>query len=319
MKITTVAVSVFKLGSKRKGPWLSIAVFLAVLAIGPSILAQESRTKIRLWETPPGPSENLQSEEADLTKPTDNLIAGKPVIRLGNVSTPTLTFYPAPEDKNTGTTVLVCPGGAYYILALDLEGTEVCEWLNSIGVNACLLKYRVPRREGRAKHDAALEDAQRAMGLIRERAKEWRIHPDRIGVLGFSAGGHLSTMLALTDDKRTYNRLDAADELPCQPNFVVLVYPGYLVGERPGDDLAPEIQVTSSFPPVFMTMAQDDPVDARNVLSLAAVLRREKVPMSIHLYPTGGHGYGLRRTDNPVTHWTDQAEAWMRQQGWLTP
>jgi acetyl esterase/lipase len=178
--------------------------------------AAEPAKSIELWPGgAPGEKGDI-GEEKDTTKSTDNLIAGRPLIRLGNVSKPIISVYRPAVDKDTGASVLVCPGGAYQILALDLEGTEVCEWLNSIGVTGVLLKYRVPKRAGLEKHAAALQDAQRAMSLLRRRAREWNIDPNRIGVLGFSAGGHLAAMLSTSSD-RSYPLVDDADKMEVVP------------------------------------------------------------------------------------------------------
>ncbi len=252
-----------------------------------------------------------------MTKPTDNNIAGTSVIRLGNVSTPTLTYYRAPKEKNTGAAVVVFPGGGYNILALDLEGTEVCEWLNSIGVNAVLLKYRVPKRPGLEKHAAALQDAQRAIGLVRSRASEFAIDPQRLGVLGFSAGGHLGAALSASAGQRTYPPVDDADKVSCRPDFSVLIYPAYLTLKDQNDKINPETAVSSNTPPTFMAITQDDPVRVENVLFYSLALKQSGVPFELHVYPKGGHGYGLRRTDNPVTAWPDRAADWMRSRGLL--
>ncbi|MBM3847826.1 MAG: alpha/beta hydrolase [Verrucomicrobia bacterium] len=269
----------------------------------------------RLWPaTAPGEKGDI-GEEKDLTKESDGLIAGRRLIRLGNVSEPTLTVYPAPAAQRTGSAVLVCPGGAYHILALDLEGTEVCEWLNSMGVTAALLKYRVPRRAEVEKHAPALQDAQRAMSLLRTRAKEWSVDPDRIGVMGFSAGGHLSAALS-TATQRTYDRLDATDDTSFKPAFASLIYPGYLTVKEANDKVAPELTVSSNTPPTFLLITQDDPVRMENALYYAAGLQRHKVPLELHVYPKGGHGYGLRRTKDPVTTWPDRMADWMRAHGW---
>lgn len=269
----------------------------------------------RLWPAAaPGEKENI-GEERDLTKDSDGMIAGRRLIRLGNVSQPTLTVYPAAADQRTGSAVLVCPGGAYHILALDLEGTEVCEWLNSIGVTAALLKYRVPRRTGVEKHAPALQDAQRAMSLLRTRAKEWSVDPDRIGVMGFSAGGHLSAALS-TAAQRTYDRVDASDDASFRPTFAGLIYPGYLTVKEANDKVAPELTLSSNTPPTFLLITQDDPVRMENALYYAAELQRHKVSLELHVYPKGGHGYGLRRTKDPVTTWTDRMTDWMRAHGW---
>jgi acetyl esterase/lipase len=252
-----------------------------------------------------------------MTKPTDGTPGGKAVIRIGNVSVPTITVYKPDAAMDTGAAVMVCPGGGYYILAWDLEGTEVCQWLNSIGVTGVLLKYRVPRREGQPAYVAPLQDAQRAMGLIRSHAKDWGIDPKRVGVLGFSAGGNLCAVLSANNTSRTYPAVDEADALSCRPDFQVLVYPGYLVKEGDGYHNPPEVDVTTATPPTFLVMAQDDPVRVENVLGYAMVLKDAKVPMELHVYPTGGHGYGLRPTKDYVTTWPQRAADWMRSRGLL--
>jgi acetyl esterase/lipase len=256
-------------------------------------------------------------EERDTTKPGDGLIAGKSVIRLGNVSKPTLAIYRPPADQDTGAAVVVCPGGGYHILAMDLEGTEICEWLNSLGVTGVLLKYRVPKREGLEKHTAAFQDAQRALALVRQRAKEWRIDPHRIGIMGFSAGAHLAAALSNNPEPRTYPAVDEADGLSCRPDFVLLIYPAYLTVKEEGDKLAPEMKVTTNTPPTFMVMAQDDPIRVETALFYTLALKQANVPVELHVYPTGGHGYGLRRTKEPVTTWPERAADWLRSRGWF--
>jgi acetyl esterase/lipase len=287
---------------------------LALLAAS-TCLGAEPRA-VRLWPGSAPGETGAVGEEHDTTTPSDNLIAGRPVIRTGNVSTPTVSVYPAPADKNTGAAVLVCPGGGYNILAMDLEGTEVCEWLNSIGVTAALLKYRVPKREGQPAYAAPLEDAQRAMSLFRLHARDWGVDPMRIGVLGFSAGAHLSAALSASTS-RTYPRVDEADDVSSLPNFQLLIYPGGLVKEGEGYTLAPEVAVTSATPPTFLVMAEDDPGHVENILAYAIALKAERVPMEMHLYPTGGHGYGLRATRDYVTSWPLRAADWMRSRGLL--
>ncbi len=195
---------------------------------GGLLAAVPSPKVIALW---PGAAPGDQGElgdERDMTKPTDRLVAGKPVVRLGNVSKPTLTLYRPAPGKDTGEVVMVCPGGGYSILAMDLEGTEVCEWLNSLGITGALLKYRVPKRPGLEKYAAALQDAQRALGLLRHQSKAYGFDPKRIGVIGFSAGGHLAAALSNNYDHRTYPAVDEADTASCRPDFTLLVYPAYL-------------------------------------------------------------------------------------------
>lgn len=274
---------------------------------------QEILQQIALWPgTPPGRIA-AKGEEKDTTDEKGGKVAGKSVIRLGNVSSPTLTIYKPAADKNSGTAVLVCPGGGYNILAMDLEGTEVCEWLNTLGVTAGLLKYRVPKAEGDPRPIEALQDAQRAMSLLRGRAEGLRVDAKRIGVLGFSAGGHLSARLSTNYSKRSYESMDEFDQVACKPDFAVLVYPGYLIHK----DAEQELPVDAQTPPMFLTMAADDPVDADNVLKFSLVLKHAKVPVELHLYPRGGHGFGLRRTEAACTQWPDRVAEWMRAQGWV--
>lgn len=290
--------------------WLrSIACVIAVASFQ---LAAAAESEIPLWPgMPPGEKGGI-GEEKDMTKPTDGMIAGKRLIRLGNVSKPTLALYRAPKEKNTGAAVVVFPGGGYHILAMDLEGTEVCEWLNTIGVNAVLVKYRVPKRAG-AEKPAALQDAQRAMGLVRQHASEWGIDPKRVGVIGFSAGAHLSAAVSATKD-RTYEVIDEADKLSSRPDFTILIYPAYLVPKDQLEGTAPDVAVSSNTPPMFIVMAQDDPIGVENALRYSLALKAAKVPFELHVYPNGGHGYGLRRTENPLTAWPDRAAEWMKSQ-----
>lgn len=248
-----------------------------------------------------------------MTKPTDGMIAGKRVIRLGNVSKPTLTLYRAPKEKNTGAAVVVFPGGGYHILAMDLEGTEVCEWLNSIGVNAVLVKYRVPKRANVERHVPPLQDAQRALGLVRQHAGEWGIDPKRVGVIGFSAGAHLSATVSAAKE-RAYPAVDEADKLSSRPDFTMLIYPAYLMQKEQPDAPAPDVAVTTNTPPMFITMTEDDPIGVENALRYSIALKAAKVPFELHIYPRGGHGYGLRRTENPLTAWPDRAAEWMKSQ-----
>jgi acetyl esterase/lipase len=272
---------------------------------------------IPLWpKQAPGEKGDL-GPERDTSGPNSDLVAGRSVIRLGNVSVPTLTVYRPEREKNTGTAVLVFPGGGYSILALDLEGTEVCEWLNSLGVTAVLVKYRVPARPGQPRWTAPLQDAQRAMGIVRQRARELGIDAGRIGVLGFSAGGHLAAALSTNYSARTYERVDEADTISCRPDFSLLIYPAYLTVKDEGDKLSPELKITSETPRTFLVQAEDDGVRVETSLFYYAALRNAKVPAEMHLYPTGGHGYGLRPTDKLVTTWPKRAEEWMRSIGAL--
>ncbi len=272
---------------------------------------------IPLWPKGAPADQGTPGEERDTTKPADALVGGKRVIRLGNVSTPTITVYRPAKDRATGAAMLVFPGGGYSILAMDLEGTEICEWLNSIGVTGVLVKYRVPARAGRPRWAAPLQDAQRAMGMVRQRAGELGIDAHRIGVLGFSAGGHLAAAASTNWDARTYDAVDAADSVSSRPDYTILIYPAYLTVKDEGDKVAPELKVTKDTPPAFLVQAEDDGVRVETSLFYYAALRNARVPAELHLYPSGGHGYGLRPTDKTVTTWPKRAEEWMRASGFL--
>jgi acetyl esterase/lipase len=290
----------------------------AALAISSATLsAQQSgwppspnHTTLPLWHPAPGATPN-PAPEVDTTTPKDNLIAGKPLIRLGNVSAPTLTLY-TPTTNNSGAAIMVFPGGGYRILAIDLEGTEVCDWLTSAGITCILLKYRVPDAGPYPKSSAALQDAQRALGIVREHAADWHIDPHRIGVLGFSAGAHLAAALSTHFDQRLYDPIDAADKLSCRPDFAVIVYPGYLALAEQNFAPNPEIHVTEQTPPSFIVQAEDDPVHVENSTVYFLALKNAKVPAELHLYAQGGHGYGLRPTAQPVTTWPELVETWLR-------
>ena len=292
------------------------ALLACALVLGAPCLDAQPAV-IRLWPGAAPGNVAIAGTEHDTTTAKDNLVAGLPVIRTGNVSEPTIAVYrPAPE-KNTGAAVVVCPGGGYYILAMDLEGTEVCAWLNSIGVTGVLLKYRVPMPKGpQTEAFPPLQDAQRAVGLVRSHAKEWGIDPARVGVLGFSAGGNLAALLSAHSSSRGYPRVDAADDLSCRPDFQILVYPGGLVDK--GRSVNPSVAVTPSTPPTFLVIALDDPaVSSDHGFGYATALKEAKVPLEFLAYPTGGHGYGLRPTKDLVTTWPQRAADWMQARGVL--
>ncbi len=287
-----------------------LALFVAAVLPVPA----QNRQTIPLWpHGAPGPK-NAGGEERDTTTPQDDLIAGRYVIRSTDIADPILTVYPAPSRNNSGAAVLVFPGGGYRILAYDLEGTEVCQMLNRLGVNAILVKYRVPQPAGIPRFSEPLQDAQRAIGLVRLHAKEWAIDPARVGVLGFSAGGHLSALLSNSEDKRTYRELDAADRQSAHPNFTILVYPAYLSVEDKGVELSPEVRPGPQTAPTFIVQAEDDKTFIGSTLVYYRALQLAHIPTEMHLYSAGGHGFGVRPTSNPVTGWPALLEAWLRYQ-----
>jgi acetyl esterase/lipase len=280
-------------------------------------------TQIPIWPgTPPDAKPVAGPEVADTV---NHLVAGKTWISVGQVSRPTMTVY-SPAAKNTGVAVVVFPGGGYEILAIDLEGTEVCDWLTSKGITCVLLKYRVPgaglspESGAYPKSPMALEDAQRTVGLVRLHAVEWHIDPHKIGVLGFSAGGHLVAAISTNYRRRLYPPVDAADKESCRPDFAVALYPGHMREHtsRPSQ-LNPYIPVTAQTPPTFLLQATDDPVDpVENSLTYYGALKKAGVPVEMHLFAQGGHAFGLRRTSLPITAWPDLVEAWLRTIGVLS-
>lgn len=266
----------------------------------------------------PGP------EYADAVKKP---VGGRPWIEVENVSQPTMTIY-SPKGANTGAAVVVFPGGGFQILAIDLEGTEVCDWLTSEGITCVLLKYRVPslpydwhcdcRPNGLATAKLALEDAQRTMGLVRFHAAEWHVDPDKIGVMGFSAGGYLVAEISTNFEHRLYAPLDAADRESCRPDFAVGVYPGHLWTDAADYGLNPNVPVTRQTPPTFLVQAEDDHVDGVNQsVAYYIALKNAGVPVEMHLYAHGGHAFGLRPTKLPITRWPRLVETWLRTIGMI--
>lgn len=261
----------------------------------------------------PGEKGNLSEEVADIT---GNKVGGETVQRVSNVSDPVITIYQPVQELANGTAMVVCPGGGYNILAYDLEGTEICEWLNDMGITAVLLKYRVPRREGMEKHAAPLQDAQRAVSYVRAHAEKLHIHPERIGIMGFSAGAHLSVMTCNNPEEHTYPAVDACDKFTSRPNFCLLVYPAYLGGEMFGT-LASDIKVSSETPPTMLVQTQDDKSHINSSLFYYYALKEAGVSATMHLYSQGGHGYGLRDTKSTVNEWPERAEYWLRSLGMI--
>lgn len=285
---------------------------VGTLALAAGVMAGEKKPQVLdVWPgAVPGETAPIPAEKLEPSKP-----GTKPILIMSNVSHPTLTVFPAPREKNTGAAVVIAPGGGYNILAWDLEGTEVAEWLNSIGVNAFVLKYRVPRRPGQPGDKppvGPLQDAQRAISLVRSRAKEWAVDPGRIGMLGFSAGGHLTAATATNSDRRAYEAQDAADQVSCRPDFAVLVYPAYLVEKG---ELKPDIRIDAQSPPMFFAHAGNDPISAENSIFTYLALKKAGVPSELHVYAWGGHGFGLRPADAPA--WPRPCEEWMRKRGLL--
>jgi len=284
-------------------------------------------TQIAIW---PGAVPNAQSvpgpEDTEIVK--DQLVAGNTSVWVKNVTQPTITLY-SPTEKNTGVAVVVFPGGGFEGLAIDLEGTETCDWLTSRGITCVLLKYRVPSmpydwhckcrpNHGLNKSTLPLEDAQRTIGLVRSHAAEWHIDPHKVGVLGFSADGYLVAEISTDFAHRLYKPIDAADKESCRPDFAVAVYPGHLSTSDTTYKLNPQVPVTPQTSPTFLVQAEDDYVDGIDQsLAYYIALQKAKVPTEMHLYANGGHAFGLRPTTFPITDWPQLVEKWLVTIGML--
>ena len=287
-------------------------------------------TQIPIWPAGKMPDAIKNPPEESVITST-HLVAGKTWRWVTNVSNPTMTLY-FPNKNNTGAAIVVFPGGGFNGLAIDLEGTEICHWVTSIGATCVLLKYRVPD-SGPAWHNSchcnihpkaptALEDAQRTMGLIRLNAKKYHINPNKIGVIGFSAGGYMVPDISTHFQHRAYKPIDAADQLSCRPDFAMAIYPGHMQ-KRPSKNkrgtqfvLNPTIHFTKNTPPTFIVQAENDPEDnINNSLLYYIGLKNVGVPVEMHLYAQGGHAFGLRKTHFSITKWPRLAETWLKSIG----
>jgi acetyl esterase/lipase len=295
-------------------------------AQAPAWQPSPGHAQLPIWSGGVPDARPAKAPESTETTGKESLVAGRPWVAVSNVSRPTMTVY-SPTEKNTGAAVVVFPGGGYEILAIDLEGTEACDWLTSNGITCVLLKYRVPAPRSSPYWGAypqspmALEDAQRTLGLVRYHAAEWHIDPHKIGVLGFSAGGHLAAAMSVHFEHRLYPAVDAADKESCRPDFAVAIYPGHLSLADNSFGLNPDIRthITGQTPPTFLLQNEDDHVDrVEDSLSYYAALKKAGVPVEMHLYAQGGHAFGLRRTKFPATAWPQLVETWLGTIGMIS-
>ncbi len=279
-----------------------VAMSLAMVVCVSVADGAEASLVVRLW---PG---GVPGKATDLEEKV--LPSSDGIERITNVGKPSLELFKAATTEGLAPAVVVCPGGGYSILACDLEGTEIARWLNSIGITAAVLKYRVP--DNRA---GALQDVQRAVRLVRGHAGDWNIDPKRVGVLGFSAGGHLAARASTGFATSSYAAVDATDRLDCRPDFTVLIYPAYLSQED--GHIASDITVTRQTPPAFLVQTQDDRKYVGSSIAYYLALKKAGVPAELHLFPNGGHGYGLRPPSRVATTWPRLCEAWLRESGVL--
>ncbi|QDS91387.1 Acetylxylan esterase precursor [Roseimaritima multifibrata] len=286
--------------------------FLTSMLLLPSTLVfAQDRAEIPLWPAAaPGETGDVEPEHALPKRENEN----PPKLRIGNVSKPVMTLFKPENPDPKGTTVIVAPGGGYSILAYSHEGSEICEWLNSIGVTAVLLKYRVPRRSEENFHELPLMDAQRAIRMVRSKAAEWNINPDRIGMLGFSAGGHLTVMAGTNGGKASYEAVDEIDQLSPQLNFMIPIYPAYLLNKKT-NQLNTNIVVNKDIPPAFIAITFDDSERAVGAAMLLVAMKKVDVPCELHVYRNGGHGYGMRASKNAVSKWPELCRDWFAASG----
>jgi len=324
-------------GEKLFGLVLLCGVFVSDLSGAETLAWQPSpgHTQVPIWPAGAIPDPQPSTGPETMT-PGENLVAGRPWSSLTNVSSPTMTVY-SPSGKNTGVAVVVFPGGGYKVLAIDLEGTEVADWLMSKGITCLLLKYRVPfsgpyvdenNRYVYPKTPMALQDAQRTLSLVRFHATEWHIDPHKVGVLGFSAGGHVVAGASTHFEERTYAAVDEADKESCRPDFALAIFPGHLWSNDDRDpstvdketyQLRPDIHVNHDTPPTFLLQAEDDHVDdVEQSLVYYIALKNARVPVEMHLYAQGGHAFGLQPTKFPITRWPTLAETWLKTIGMVT-
>lgn len=296
---------------------------LAFTALCPVMVrADEQEAKASLVEPiwpgkPPGETKDLPPEQ-NVTKPGQKDAGGKPIIRLTNVSIPTVSVFRPAKDQDSGTAIVICPGGGHSILAFNHEGTETAEWLTTLGVTGIVLKYRVPTRTPDGKRWlAAVQDAQRAMSYVRSKAEEWQIDRKRIGILGFSAGGETAALTSYLGD-RQYEAVDSIDDVSFRPDFAMLIYPAYFEKRGEPTKMREDVTISKDAPPTFLIHAWDDPVTVFSSLHIATGLRKVGVPAELHVYAKGGHGYGMRDTGHNVNSWPERAADWLKENGWLS-
>lgn len=307
-----------------------------LLFIGlPTAAVAGDEIEIRLWPgVAPGSEGVLGSEKVELRSTPDGAVDRS----IRNVHIPQMYVHRPKPDNTNGTAIVICPGGGYGRVVIDKEGHDIARWLTQLGITACVLKYRNPTTEShfygaQAPHD----DVQRAIRTVRHHAKHWQVLPDRVGVMGFSAGGHLASMAATLFDDGQPDADNPIARHSSRPDFAVLVYPGIsmknglahagsrnsLLGEKPTDDeierYSTDQQVTEQTPPTFLVHASDDFVTSENSARFYLALKQKNVPAELHIFATGGHGYGIRKQGKPVNQWPTLCEQWLATNGWINP
>src|SRR5262249_24489469 len=301
--------------------WI-VALIALPIVVGPA-LAGDAPPVLDGWPgNPPDEPGTIGAEKTVMSRKLDRKIVEvtESTRMLTNVTKPTLTIYRPAKEKDTGTAMLICPGGGYWNLYWQLEGEEGATWLNSLGVTGIILKYRGPRRPDALRGEPArrpLQDSQRAVSLVRSKAKEWGIAPNRIGIVGFSAGGHLAIATATSFDKRMYEPIDDVDKVSCRPDFAVPVYSGYLKA-KDREGIANGLRVPADTPPVFLAHGGADiESDREHSVAMYVALKRAGIPTELHIYAGAAHDFGVRKSDQPCTTWPTSCADWLRHQGFL--
>jgi len=305
--------------------YLSIISLVTWIGVAWPTAAAEPPQVVELWPgSPPDENGKIGPERSRLSPQLDRkqVEVTEPTRMITDVTKPSITIYRPAKDKQTGTAILICPGGGYWNLYWQLEGEEVAAWLNSLGVTGIILKYRVPRRPDEPEREPArrpLQDAQRAVRLVRSKARAWGIDPRRIGIVGFSAGGHLAIATATGFDQRSYEPIDDLDQTGCRPDFAIAVYSGYLKA-KDKDELATGLRIPAGTPPVFLAHGGEDIVSSpEHSVFMYLALKRAGVPAELHIYATATHDFGVRSSGHPYSTWTESCARWLRDQGFLTP
>ena len=275
-------------------------IIISFLLITMTVFESFSQNKdlIHLW---PG---KVPGESKEKLAPVTAAAENDNIIRIAEVTDPAMQVFLPEKTLRNGAAVIVCPGGGYHILAWDLEGTEVAAWLNKNGYAAFVLQYRVPDKKA-----GALQDVQRAIRIIRRDASKYGVDPEKIGVMGFSAGGSLTARASTLYNKQSYSPVDKADSLSCRPSFSMLIYPAYL-DQGPELSLTPELKLSGDMPPIFIFQTSDDQY-GNSAIVMAQSLRNDKLSVELHLLPVGGHGYGLRPGNLAAETWPALAEKWL--------
>jgi acetyl esterase/lipase len=303
----------------KRAASISLFICLSTLGLG---TAADQRLTVDIWPGKvPG---DVGIADQEVSRIHQSPILGGPTRLITNVTRPTLTIYQPAKDKNTGTAMLICPGGGYHDLYWELEGEEVAAWLNSLGMTGIILKYRCPRRPGDIKGEPPLGpllDAQRAVSLVRRRAAEWEIDPQRIGMVGFSAGGHLALVTATSFEKRMYEPIDAIDKASCRPDFAILCYSGYLKA-KDRNEISPSIHIPANTPPIFLAHANDDSEkvggsNAEHSAFMYIALKRANIPVELHIFASGNHDFGVRQNEKLPSSWIHLCVKWLASQGIL--